>query len=316
MYIDLIGLFLLSLLSFIIVYISTPNIAKKLKEKGLISKDLHKLNDIKIPNAGGLSILLGFSVAFTFAGILNVDTKSMLLVYLVGILAGLLGLLDDILTLRKRSLVILSLLIGTPFIFYHAGSTFITLTPFGPSDLGAFYWPLVLLGVAFLSNGVNIYAGFNGLEAGLGLITSLSLGVCAVLYGSIESSIVLFILAGALLAFVKFNFYPAKIFMGNSGTYMIGAVIASAIIVGTIKTVGLIACIPYILNFILRLSDKLKWTVGNVDSEGNVFSDKINSLWSIFMYKNPTNEKSVVLKCWFFQALFGVLAILYAIISV
>jgi UDP-N-acetylglucosamine--dolichyl-phosphate N-acetylglucosaminephosphotransferase len=297
------------------VLLLTPPIITKLKSKGIVGVDLHKAHTPEVPSAGGLAILIGYSASFTFAGFLNVDNKTMLLVYLVGVLACLLGLIDDILSLNKKTLIVASLIIGSPFLTYHEGSTFITLTPFGPQDLGLLFWPIALIGVAFLSNSVNIYAGFNGLEAGLGLITSTSLGICASLYGSTESALILFTLAGSLLAFLKFNIYPAKIFIGNSGTYLIGAVIASAIIVGTIKTVGLIACAPFIINACLRLLGGLKWTVGNLTADGKVVCDKVTALWGVFMYKKPISEKALVLRCWLLQLVFGLLAVLYALLA-
>jgi len=306
---------ILGVVSCIIVLLLTPQIISKLKDKGIVGVDLHKINAMKVSSAGGLAILIGYSASFTIAGLLNVDSKTMLLVYLVGVLACLLGLIDDILTLNKKTLIAFSLIIGFPFLTYHGGSTFITLTPFGPQDLGPLFWPLALIGVAFLANSVNIYAGFNGLEAGLGLITSTCLGICASLYGSVESTLILFTLAGSLLAFLKFNIYPAKIFIGNSGTYLIGAVIASAIIVGTIKTVGLIACAPYIINACLRLLGGLKWTVGNLTADGKVVCDKVTALWGVFMYKKPISEKALVLRCWLLQLVFGLLAVLYALLA-
>ncbi|WP_304330261.1 hypothetical protein [Candidatus Culexarchaeum yellowstonense] len=309
-------LILLPSISFITVYISTPYISKRLEEKNIVGIDLHKKGNQKIPTAGGIALLLGFTGALTIAGILDLDAKALMLIYITATLACLLGLLDDLLTLSKKTLVLFSILIGTPFLTYHKGSTFVTLTPFGPQDLGIAFWPLALLGVAFLANSVNIYAGFNGLEAGLGLITSTSLAISATIYGSKESAITLSILAASLLAFLKYNYYPAKTFIGNSGTYMTGAIIASAIIVGTIKTAGIIACTPYIINFILRAKDKFQWTVGTTTEDNKIISQKICSLWSIFMYKKPTDEKTVVKKCWTIQAIFGTLAIMYSYITV
>jgi len=306
---------LLSTTSFTIVYLTTPYISKRLQEKGIVGVDLHKNDNKKIPTSGGIAILLGFSSALTLAGTLELDTKALMLIYITATLACLLGLLDDLLTLSKKTLVIFSLLIGTPFLTYHKGSTFVTLTPFGPQDLGLLFWPLALLGVAFLANGVNIYAGFNGLEAGLGFITSASLAISSLIYNSIESALTLSILAASLLAFLKYNYYPAKAFIGNSGTYMTGAIIASAIIVGTIKTAGIIACTPYIINFLLRAKDRFQWTVGKTAGENKIVSEKICSLWSIFMYKKPAEEKTVVKKCWLTQAVFGALAIAYSILA-
>jgi UDP-N-acetylmuramyl pentapeptide phosphotransferase/UDP-N-acetylglucosamine-1-phosphate transferase len=99
-----------------------------------------------------------------------------------------------------------------------------------------------------LTNGINIYAGFNGLETGLGLITSFSLGICSLIYGSLESAISLLVLAGALTAFLKWNLPPAKVLPGNSGSYLIGAVLSASIIAGSIKLAGTIACVPYLFN--------------------------------------------------------------------
>ncbi|MEM3872038.1 MAG: hypothetical protein QXE05_05720, partial [Nitrososphaeria archaeon] len=157
-----INLIILSTISFTTVYITTPQISKRLKEKSIVGVDLHKKNSEKIPLAGGIALLLGFTSALTLAGTLDLDTKALMLIYVTATLACLLGLLDDLLTLSKKTLVTFSILIGTPFLTYHKGSTFVTLTPFGPQDLGILFWPLALLGVAFLANGVNIYAGFNG----------------------------------------------------------------------------------------------------------------------------------------------------------
>ena len=299
--------------SFIVTYLFTPILIKKLHSKGFVDLDLHR--NIMTANAGGISLLIGFSTGVTLAGLLNINSKALLMVFLIGVLASVIGLLDDILTLSRKTLVLASLFIGFPFLTYRIGYTVITLTPFGPIDLGILFWPLAVLGVSFLSNSVNIYAGFNGLEAGLGLITSLSLAISAYFYDSIESMLTLLILSASLLAFLKYNFYPAKIFPGNSGTYLIGAIIASSIIVGTIKMAGIIACTPYIINFILRLYDHMRWTVGENTEDGMIYCDKFHALWCIFMYKRPRSEKGIVIGCWIMQAVFGLLAIIYAIIA-
>jgi len=301
------------MLSFVSTYLFTPMLINKLHIKGLVNLDLHR--HIMTPNIGGISIFVGFSAGVTLAGLLNINSKALLMVFLIGVLAFIIGLLDDILSLSRKALVLSSLFIGLPFLTYRVGYTVIVLTPVGPIDLGLLFWPLAVLGVAFLSNSVNIYAGFNGLEAGLGLITSLSLALSAFLYGSIESALLLLILSASLLAFLKYNFYPARIFPGNSGTYLIGAVIASSIIVGTIKTAGLIACLPYIVNFIIRLYDRMRWTVGENTEDGRIYCKNLHALWCLFMYKKPATEKEIVLGCWTIQAIFGILAIIYSLIA-
>ena len=199
-----------------------------------------------------------------------------------------------------------------PVVAFQAGSTLVYLTPFGPTDLGWYFWLLVPFAFAFAMNGVNIYAGFNGLEAGLGAISTLSLGVCALLYGSLESAVALFALSGALMAFLRWNWFPAKLFMGGAGTFLIGAVLASSIVAGSIKVVGLIAFTPYIINFILRALDRFRWSVGETLPGEMVQAKKRNALWALFMHNHPTTEKSVVRNCLIVQILFALGAVAYA----
>ena len=302
-------------LSFLVTYFLTPWIINSAKENNLTGIDLHKPDKPLVPKLGGLAFFFGILSALILAGIFPfLEERKLLGLILASTLGVIIGLVDDILTLEKRTLVLSTLFAGLPISIYKIGSPYIYATPFGPISLDPYFWFLVPFVFAYYCNSVNIYAGFNGLEAGLGFITSTSLGVCAIIYGSYESAFLLFSLSGALLAFLKYNWYPAKIFPGNSGTYLIGSVFAATIIAGTLKTVGLIATFPYFINFILRLKDRLRWTVGEMNDEGLIYSDKICALWAVFIRK-PTKEKNIVLKCLILQLLFGGLAISYAILN-
>ena len=119
-------------------------------------------------------------------------------------------------------------------------------------------------------------------------------------------------LGAGLLAFLRWNWFPARIFIGGSGTFLIGAVLASSIISGSIKIVGVIALLPYIANFLLRASDRFRWTVGETLQNGLVNSGKRNALWALFMHNSPTTEKKVVLRCLAIQVLFGSAAVTFA----
>jgi UDP-N-acetylglucosamine--dolichyl-phosphate N-acetylglucosaminephosphotransferase len=209
-------------------------------------------------------------------------------------------------------LIVITFLVGMPVVAFRAGSTFVYLTPFGPADFGWVFWVMVPFAFAFAMNGVNIYAGFNGLEAGLGAVSTLSLGVCALLYGSIESAVALFALGGGLLAFLRWNWFPSRVFIGGSGTYLLGAVLASSIVAGSIKVVGVIALFPYLVNFLLRARDRFRWSVGETLTNGMVRSTKRNAVWALFMHESPTSEQNIVLRCIVVQAALALTAILYA----
>lgn len=289
-----------------------PRLIEALRRAGLTGKDLHKRGTPLIPRMGGVGIFAGFAAAMTFSPILQSDYRLLFAIFLSGTLAALAGSVDDLFKLGKVTLVALSFALSLPVLTFQAGSTLVYLTPIGPADFGWFFWLLVPFAFAFLMNGVNIYAGFNGLEAGLGVVASLSLGVCALIYGSLVSAVALLSLGGGLLAFLKWNWFPAKVFIGGSGTFLLGAVLASSIIAGSIKVVGIIALFPYVINFILRAGDRFKWSVGKTLPDGRVTSRKRNALWALFMYRSKRTERYVVLRCILIQVIFGAAAIVFA----
>ena len=304
----------LALLTFALVatYLIMPWLVVALKRARITGKDLHKVESPDVPNMGGIGIFVGFAASMTLSALLGLDYRLLFAIFLSGTLALLAGLIDDLFNLRKMALILTTFLVGMPVVAFQAGSTEIYLTPVGPLNLGWVFWILVPFAFAFLMNGVNIYAGFNGLEAGLGVVSTLSLGICALFYGSIESTLALFALSGALLAFLKWNWFPAQVFIGGSGTCLLGAVLASSIIAGSIKVVGVIVLFPYMLNFVLRALDHFTWTVGETLPNGMVTSKKRNALWALFMYKSPMREKNIVTFCLLLQIIFGLFAVAFA----
>jgi len=295
-------------ISFIASLLTIPPLIKKSLKKNFTGIDLHKPEKPKIAKSGGIAVYIGFLAACTLSGLYGIDDRTMLGMILASTLGAVIGLIDDIFQLEKKTLILSTFLTGIPIITYRLGTTTITLTPIGPIDLGIIFWITIPFIFAYYTNSVNIYAGFNGLEAGLGLVTSISLGISALIYNSVESAILLFSLSGGLLALLKYNWYPAKIFPGNMGTYLIGAVYAASIIGGTIKTAGLIATLPYFINFILRLINGLNWTVGKTTTDGKVYTEKIEALWALFMRK-PTSEKTVTIKCIIIQSIFAIITV-------
>jgi UDP-N-acetylglucosamine--dolichyl-phosphate N-acetylglucosaminephosphotransferase len=304
----------LLLVAFLATYMIMPWLIAALRKAGITGKDLHKPRTPEVPTMGGIGIFVGFAAAMTFSALLGLDYRLLFAIFLSGTLALVAGLIDDLLKLGKLALIVVTFLVSMPILAFRAGSTLVYLTPVGPEDFGWIFWILVPFAFAFSMNGVNVYAGFNGLEAGLGAVTSISLAICAVIYGSWESAVPLLALAGALLSFLRLNWTPARVFIGNSGTLLIGAVLASSIIVGTIKIVGVIVFVPYMINFILRAWDRFSSTVGDIKTsrDGLLRSTSITALWALFMHKSPAKETTVVDSCLLVQVAFGIAAIAFA----
>ncbi|RSN73694.1 hypothetical protein [Candidatus Methanodesulfokora washburnensis] len=301
-----------AVLSFLTVALITPVVIRRCRELGFLSEDLHKPGTM-VPYLGGISILIGFLVGITATGFYGMDPKAGLAAALSGTLGGLIGLVDDLFRLNKRSLVLLSAMAGLPIVSFRVGST--VIYALGELDLGVLFWVLVPIGFCYLMNAVNIYAGFNGIEAGCGLVTSFFLMICSILYKSWDSAMELAALSGALAAFLLWNRYPSRIFPGNSGTYLMGAVLASSIVIGTIKTAGIIATAPYLINFLIRLRNRFTWTVGYVDDSGVIRTKGLEALWSLWIGKG-SSEIRIFWKAVLFHSLFGIGAVLFSLVNV
>lgn len=306
----------LGMTAFLATYLTMPWLIRALNKAKITAPDLHKPRSAPLPRMGGIGIFVGFAVAMTFSALLGLDYRLLFAIFLSATLALLAGLIDDLFELGKVALVVTTFLISMPVVAFRAGSTLVYLTPIGPADFGWAFWLLVPFAFAFTMNGVNIYAGFNGLEASLGAISALSLGASALIYGSLESAVALFALGGGLLAFLRWNWFPAKVFPGGTGTFLIGAVLASSIIAGTIKIAGIIALFPYLANFVLRAMDRFEWSVGTTLPGGKITSRKRNAIWALFMHRRRETEQHVVMRCIVLQLAFAAAAIIFAYIHV
>lgn len=252
------GSFAISLLTtFVVLYLLIP----RLKQAGIVGRDLHKPGQPEIPEMGGLAIVAGFSAGVLLAlGMMSflhlfprADIVPLLASLSTVLLTGLIGIVDDLLGMRQGIKAILPAIAALPLIAVQAGHTTMKLPFVGAVDFGIFY-PLVLvpLGVTGAANAVNMLAGFNGLEVGMGLVAMGSLAVIAAILQETTALIILLAGAGALLGAWFLNWHPAKILVGDVGTLSIGAIIATAVIVGNFEWAGVIVIIPHALDFVLK----------------------------------------------------------------
>ncbi|MFB6174428.1 MAG: hypothetical protein ABEJ87_00440 [Candidatus Nanohalobium sp.] len=158
-------------------------------------------------------------------------------------------------------------------------------------------YPLILLPAAllFLSNVINMLAGTNGLSALTSLVASSSIAVYAYINHQKEAMLIAAALSVTLLAFLKYNMYPASILPGDSLTYLSGAAIFSAVVIGNMEKFGVVIFLPWFAEFLLKLRSGFQarsW--GELQEDGTLKPqhDKIYSLTHVFMRKD-LNEKQV-----------------------
>jgi UDP-N-acetylglucosamine--dolichyl-phosphate N-acetylglucosaminephosphotransferase len=236
-----------------------------LRQRGIVGKDMHKPDRPGVPEMGGMLFVVGFAagiitmVAFnTFLSrFLSISLVYVLAAFSVVMVAALIGIIDDLMRLRQGIKAITPLFAAFPLVAVRAGDTSMSLPFLGQVDFGIIYsLVLVPLGVAGAANAVNMLAGFNGEEAGVGMVAVASLAAIAYLNHETAAFLLLIAALGALLATLYYNWYPSKIFIGDVGTLSIGGIIASAVIMGNFELAGIIVIIPYAIDFVIKAKNR------------------------------------------------------------
>jgi UDP-GlcNAc:undecaprenyl-phosphate GlcNAc-1-phosphate transferase len=158
------------------------------------------------------------------------------------VLVALVGLYDDIRGLRPSTkLLAVTVVALLPVLGWDLTIDHVTLPFVGDYDLGWVAVPLTLLWVAFLANLVNLIDGMDALAAGIVAIASASFALLAVSFGRADAAVLAAIVCGATLGFLRHNYHPAKIFMGDSGALALGFLLALIAVEGVLKTAATIA---------------------------------------------------------------------------
>ncbi len=300
------------------------------KSFDLVGRDMNKFKKVLVPEAGGISLVISISLSlllyvflktFIFKTELHlIEVLSLLITFL---LAGFLGFVDDILGwkkgLKQWQKPLLTIPISLPLVVINAGHSTISLPFLGSVDLGILY-PLLLvpIGIIGAANGFNILAGFNGLEASMALLIFFSYFLISLLTNQLWLAYVCMIITLSLLSFLIFNWYPAKIFPGNTLTYSIGSLIACIAILGNFEKFGVILFFPYFIEFLLKARGKFKKeSFGKPLKNGSltlrykkIYGLEHFSIWFIKKFKKNVFEKDVVFFLIMIELLFVSLAFL------
>ncbi|MFH0797816.1 MAG: glycosyltransferase 4 family protein [Candidatus Woesearchaeota archaeon] len=318
------------LASFVSVWLILPKWIKRAHSAGLEGADLHKVHKPKIAEMGGLIVVFGliFSVLLYIAldtfylkhtvieTFLNRDLQLMAALLTIVIIT-IIGMVDDILGwkigLRQWQKPLLVALASVPMMVINAGHSTMALPIIGKVNIGIVY-PLLIIPIAIsgAANGFNMLAGYNGLEAGMGIIILSALGYMAWATNFGWVAVLAFCMVMALLAFYIYNRYPAKVFPGDTLTYTVGGLIAIIAILGNLEKLALILFIPYFLEFLLKLRGRFwKESFAKLNEDGtlSVPHDKFYGIEHITIallrkVKNRVTEKSVVYTIFLFEMVF------------
>ncbi|RME55034.1 glycosyl transferase family 4, partial [Candidatus Woesearchaeota archaeon] len=277
------------LISFMSTLMAMPYWIIRAKKAGLCGKDMHKLDKRPVAEIGGIIVSMGFLI-----GVLSyvaLDTFYMKHTFIESFLerdlyifatlttiliVTIIGITDDILGwkigLRQWQKPFLVAFASLPMIVTNAGHSIMTIPFIAKVNLGLLYPLLIIpIGISGAANGFNMLAGYNGLEARMGIITLSALGYLSWITDKGWVAVMAFSMVAALIAFYIFNRFPAKVFPGDTMTYSVGALIAIVAILGNLEKVALILFIPYFIQFFLKLRGTFrKESFAKVNNDGSL----------------------------------------------
>ncbi|MBP7087950.1 MAG: undecaprenyl/decaprenyl-phosphate alpha-N-acetylglucosaminyl 1-phosphate transferase [Candidatus Omnitrophica bacterium] len=225
--------FFICSISFIIVYLITPNIRYAgIRFSAFDKKGERKIHKKVITKLGGLAVYLGFLGGVLSAFIFDLDFLRMHILQISGLFIGsflmlLLGMYDDFQGSSANIKLTIQIIIALLVVKLGFRLERIAIPGLPIINLGMWSVPVTLLWVVGITNAINLIDGLDGLATGITAIVVYFFCLYAIILQDQFAIYVALALLGASLAFLKYNFYPAKIFLGDTGSLFMGFVVAN-----------------------------------------------------------------------------------------
>ncbi len=297
---------------------------------GMIETDINKRGKPILPASGGLIVLFGlilgeialiFSLDYLVTANINI---TFLLLSLISIMiVTFIGFMDDMAGgkirtskvkiktllkgysevgggLKQREKMLLTLVGVLPLIAINFGPAALFIPHVGTIYFNQILFTFIIIPIAFLfsANVFNMLEGLNGLSLQMGLVAIVAMGILSFHYADFTEFSISALISGALLAYLYYGSYPAKILPGDSFTYFMGSSFAVLAIVGSTKALAIILILPWLAEFVLKARARFhahSW--GVLQKDGTLSSphkDKIYSLTHIFLRSGKFKEWQIV----------------------
>ncbi len=286
---------------------------------GVVDKpDARKVHKGVMPRMGGLGIYSGF-----MAGAL-VYVCSHPNIALSGEVLGLLvaativfvtGLVDDIRSIRPTTKLLGQLIAALVYVGFGGYVKFLS-NPFGGDIIFLDYWgvPVTVLWLVGVSNAVNLIDGLDGLAGGVSTISACTMAVVSLTQGYYVAAALLFVLAAATLGFLRYNFSPASIFMGDSGSLTLGFVLGAIAIMGFAKGATIVALLLPILILGIPIFDTFFAIVRRLIEHKPVMQPDKGHLHHRLLQKGLSHKQTVAI-IYAFTMFMGCVAILMTLLE-
>lgn len=299
------------LLALIITYVLTPLVKRFAVAVGAIDKpDARKVHQAAIPRLGGLAIFLGYMGSVLLNDSIPHDHK--LFGFVLGtVILVIVGIWDDIKQIEPKTKLMGQIIAAAILVAYDIRVDYINLPWGGVVYLKYWAIPLTIFWIVGFTNIVNLIDGLDGLAAGISFIACIAVCAMTLQLGQIDLACISLALAGATVGFLRYNFNPAKIFMGDTGSMLLGYTLAAISVMGAVKTAATIALVVPAIVLGLPILDTLFAIVRRKISGRPIFKPDKGHVHHRLLAQGLT-QKQAVLMMYAITALFGGVSVIVA----
>ena len=245
------------IIAFFSVYALTPIVIKALEKRNFTVIDANKKEKSMIARPGGFAIIVGIisslAVLYFFFPIVEI-----LAIIITSLLAFLVGIIDDRKTMGGWFKPLALAFCALPIILLGAYDSTLAFPLFGSVNIPILYLGLIVFMIPVTGNTFNSIDVLNGIVSGFTTIAGFALSISLFILQNYEIAIACLLLSFTSLAFYKYHKFPSKIFPGDSGTLIFGAMYGTIAIVGQAEVIAAVIILPAVINSFLFLSSVKK----------------------------------------------------------
>lgn len=311
---------IVSAVSFLIVLFITPAFIEYLTRKGRVVVDYHKPGKPMVPRPAGPVLLIGIVISEIILYFLILDVK-IISVLLTTIIAFIIGYIDDLKTMPGWFKPAALILAAIPIIVLGTHGNYLGLI-FDSAFIPILYILLILSIIPIVGNTINSIDVFNGVATGFIIITMIPLLVAVVLFSNTNVFLIGLPLLFGCIAMYQYHKFPSKIFLGDSGTLLLGSMYAGLSIVGNSEIIGVIALLPAVMNSFLFLSSvkkivehrQVKTRPVTICDDFRLMASKDSSapatLVRLILARGPLSEQEIITRIFILATFSSTLAII------
>ena len=310
------------IIGFFSVYALTPIVIRALEKRNVTVIDVSKKEKTLVARPGGLSIIVGI-ISSLIALYFFFPVVEILAIAITSGLAFLVGIIDDRKTMGGWFKPLALAFCAIPIILLGAYDSNLDFPLFGSVKIPILYLALIIFMIPITGNTFNSIDVLNGVVSGFTTIASFALSISLFILNNYEIAIACLLLAFTSLAFYKYHKFPSRIFPGDSGALVFGAMYGAIAIVGHVEVIAAVIILPAVINSFLFLSSvkkivehrQIKNPISHTDDWKLQSTNENHSpitLVRLLVARTPLSEKQIGLEIFKLAIFSGMLGIVSA----